>query len=203
VFGNKPRDRYHHEIVYLDRQLIRLLKALEWRRSPVAVFVTADHGELLYSNTRNHGFSLQEGEIRIPLLARVPGWPAGAVPGPVSLVDIAPTVLALTRTPAPSDMDGIDLGRLLERGKGQRQPRIILVDTWQFRADGRQVLDLVAAMDGSQKLVLDRRKNFFSAYDQQRERDRSHRIDRLVNDALTRAVYSYIDETGGELRIRD
>ncbi len=203
VFGNTPRDRYDHEVVYLDRQLHRLLSALSWRQEPVAVFVTADHGELLFINTRNHGFTLQEGEIRIPLLARVPGWPAGPVPGPASLVDIVPTILALTRTPAPPDLDGIDLETLLKAPKGKVRPRIILADTWQFEADGRKTIDNVAALDGSQKVVLDRMKNIVFAYDQQREHDRNRRIDRLVNDALTRAVHAYIDETGGELSLRD
>jgi arylsulfatase A-like enzyme len=201
VFGKTPGDRYDHEIAYMDRQLNRLLSALGWRKTPVAVFVTADHGELLYSNTRNHGFSLWEGEIRIPLLARVPGWPAVAVPGPVSLVDLVPTVLALTRTPAPADLDGVDLATLVE--KRERKPRIILTDTWHFDAEGRTIVDFVAALDGNQKVVLNRMKNFLFAYDQKREHNRNLRIDRLAKDALTRAVYGYLDETGGELHIRD
>jgi predicted AlkP superfamily pyrophosphatase or phosphodiesterase len=55
----------------------------------VTVFITADHG----GQGRTHGFA-SDAEMTIPLIIAGPGWPTGNIPGPVSLVDIAPTLAA-------------------------------------------------------------------------------------------------------------
>jgi hypothetical protein len=115
LFGDSPEDRYDHEISYLDRQLQPLLAALAQRTPKPAVLLMADHGEMIYPDGRNHGMNLDEAVIRVPLLAQVPGWPAGEVDRLVSLVDVAPTVLALTRTPVPRGLDGIDLSPLVRQ----------------------------------------------------------------------------------------
>ncbi|HEY2733893.1 MAG TPA: sulfatase-like hydrolase/transferase, partial [Polyangiales bacterium] len=108
IYGTRPTDLYDHEVAFVDSQLVRLLDALAARKQPVAVFVSADHGEGLNAFTRTHGLTLDEQVIRIPLLARVPGWPVERVKQLVSSLDLVPTILALTHTPAPTFLDGID-----------------------------------------------------------------------------------------------
>jgi arylsulfatase A-like enzyme len=201
LFGNSPDDRYDHEISYLDRQLQPLLAALAARTPKPAVLLMADHGETIYPVGRNHGMNLDEEVIRVPLLAQVPGWPAGEVERLVSLVDVVPTVLALTRTPAPRGLDGIDLNPLL------RQPsdawRILLSDTWRYEPSGKPSLDYVAAYDRERKLVLDRVGNHLLAFDAYGQPSRQLGGEELAMDPLARAIYGYLDEAGGELQLGD
>jgi hypothetical protein len=200
LFGNSQSDRYDHEVAGLDPELHRLLVALDERPSKPAVFLTSDHGEELDRGPRNHGFSLDDVILRVPLIARVPGWPARYVDDPVSIVDIMPTILALTQTPGPSMLDGRDLAAL---AYGVPQPpRILFSDTWQLDAKANRVLEFVAAYDANNKVVYDRKKHLMMVH----ERDRYKNDGRLGGnsiDALSRAILGYLDETGGELHTRD
>jgi tetratricopeptide (TPR) repeat protein len=87
---------YAGEIAYADREIGRLLEALDPRST--VVVVTADHGEGLGDHgEEEHGVFVYEEALRVPLLIRYPGHiDAGSVwKEPISLVDVAPTLLAL------------------------------------------------------------------------------------------------------------
>lgn len=206
VFGSTPADLYDHEIAFTDKQLARLLSALEARPNPVAVLFTADHGEILYPTMRYHGHLIDEGSIRVPLIAKVPGWPTGRVQTTVSLIDLMPTILSLTRTPWLAPLDGIDLAPV---AKGRpTPPRVILTDTWKFQrtttADPEEkILDLVAAYDGDRKVVFDRIRQQWSAYPTALEGRPEATIAPMQSEDLQRAVRAYLEDTGGELRIGD
>jgi arylsulfatase A-like enzyme len=92
---------YDTEIAYLDwhlEKLIGTIDALGLRQSTLVV-LTADHGESLGEHGYvGHGRHLFEDIIRIPLIFRFPGRikPGKVVPTPVSILDIAPTVLDMT-----------------------------------------------------------------------------------------------------------
>ncbi len=114
---------YDGEIAYLDAQVGRLVSFLEARnlaRDTVLV-VTADHGEGLGEHGEpTHGTFLYESTLRVPLLIRAPERLAkGIVRGePVSLADVAPTLLALAGLPPNPVSHGVDLfgpGRLERR----------------------------------------------------------------------------------------
>ncbi len=82
-----------------------------------AFFVTADHGESLgeRSSYFNHQGLFPE-VVRVPLILRVPGGPAGlVVDEPVSGVDLAPTILRYAAGGRPYD-DGDLRGRDLLAG---------------------------------------------------------------------------------------
>jgi choline-sulfatase len=105
---------YLAEIASTDAQVARLLAFLEERDvlSNTWVVVLADHGEGLGEHGEAmHGSLLYDTTTRIPLLIRPPGGRAlvDRIPFPVSIVDVAPTVLAVTGLAAQSEMDGIDL----------------------------------------------------------------------------------------------
>ena len=77
------------------------------------VIITSDHGEGLGQHGYwSHGMTLYEEAVRVPLLIRWPdGRRAGARPtAPVSLLDLAPTVLTVAGLPAPPEWEGADLG---------------------------------------------------------------------------------------------
>lgn len=94
-----PRAMYRAEVHYTDREVGRLLDRLEALgiAPDTAVIVVADHGEtlgehrILYSHE-----TLFETNLRIPFLARLPGFPGGiVVDAPVTHLDVAPTVAEL------------------------------------------------------------------------------------------------------------
>ncbi len=75
------------------------------------VVFASDHGESLGEDPRlgeTHGRVAYGPLVRIPIALRVPGVPAARRDEPVSLVDLAPTICALTGA-AMAPLDGVDL----------------------------------------------------------------------------------------------
>lgn len=198
-YGDTQEDQYDHEVRYVDGQVERVLDGIRKLNRKVAVFLTADHGEAFFRRYRSHGADMSDDVLRIPLIAKVPGWKSQTIDTPVSLVDLVPTILAVTKTPAPSDLDGIDLGKLV---RGEKIPdRVLLSDTWQFANDSTPFSELVAAMDGKHKVVLDRIDHSFSVYDQTDPKAPPFRVDGLANGNLARSVLGYLEDTGGVLNV--
>jgi choline-sulfatase len=116
LLGRVPPEReirhllalYHGEVTFNDAQLGRLLgevDRLDLRRDTLVV-LTSDHGEEFYEHgQRDHGHSLYEELIRVPLIMRWPGMiPPGTVfPGVVQLADLYPTLLRFAAAPAPTN----------------------------------------------------------------------------------------------------
>jgi len=121
--------RYAAEIAFTDAQIGRLLAALEARghARDTLVIVTADHGEGLGQHGYAfHGAHVHDEAVRIPLLVRWPGGPAGrTVAEPVEMVDVAPTILELTGVGAASEdapLPGRSLAGLLRGDDVQLDP---------------------------------------------------------------------------------
>ncbi len=105
---------YDGEILYTDRQVERLVQ--EMKRLGVfenaLVVVTSDHGEeFLDHGEWEHQKTLYEEQLRIPLLVKLPAAAMASqrVKGQVSLVDVAPTILAVLGVPAPETFEGRSL----------------------------------------------------------------------------------------------
>jgi len=117
--------RYDAEIAMVDDQLGALVDGLaaRGRLRDTLLVVTASHGvEWLEHGYVGSGWTLHEEVLRVPLVLHAPGWLGPArVPGPVSLVDVAPTLAALY------DLAGRETrfdGRpLLAAGEGGLRPR--------------------------------------------------------------------------------
>jgi arylsulfatase A-like enzyme len=91
--------RYDNNIRYVDDQLARFLKATD---EDDIVVVFADHGEEFWEhNGYEHGHTLFDELLRVPLIIRGPGVKAGKVAEPVALIDIAPTIAAIAGAPIP------------------------------------------------------------------------------------------------------
>jgi len=102
---------YDAEISYVDSQLARLAQYLEksGAAAHTLVVATADHGEGLWEHGElSHGLFVYESTLRVPLIVRFPDRRAAGthVPQPVSLVDVAPSLLAWLGLPAPDGLDG-------------------------------------------------------------------------------------------------
>ena len=107
---DRLRALYRAEVEHLDAGFRRLVAALEraklWDRS--VVFFLSDHGEGFDAERRriHHGGRLHADQIQIPLVVRVPGQAPRDETAPVSLVDLTPTILELTRSAPAADLDG-------------------------------------------------------------------------------------------------
>ncbi len=98
---------YDGEIAAADAQVGRLLAALP---EDALIVVAGDHGEALgEGGEQQHGLLLGEATLHVPLILAGPGVPSGVEQRPVSLVDVAPTLLRLLGLPLDPDMDGQDL----------------------------------------------------------------------------------------------
>jgi arylsulfatase A-like enzyme/Tfp pilus assembly protein PilF len=113
--GSQPpaaADLYNGEVAYADSQIARVF---DWLASThldgaTMVIVAGDHGEGLGDHgERTHGMLVYDSTLRVPLVISKPGVAAATVGQPVSLVDIAPTILAAAGVRAPSTMTGRDL----------------------------------------------------------------------------------------------
>ena len=105
-------DAYNGEVAYADAEIGRLLAAVAATNAgrPLIVAILGDHGESLGEHgERTHGMLLYDGALRIPLVIAGPGVAAGEHRRPVSIVDVAPTVLRLAGLAVPGGLQGRDL----------------------------------------------------------------------------------------------
>ncbi|MDT0631009.1 sulfatase [Rubrivirga sp. S365] len=119
--------RYAETVLAVDQSVGRVLDYLE--ESGLAentlVLYLGDNGFLLGEHGLIDKRNAYEESIRIPFLAWSPGFvPAGSrVDGLVRNLDIAPTLLEMTRTTSPIDMDGTSfLGLLANAESGAATP---------------------------------------------------------------------------------
>ncbi len=98
------KDLYGGEVAYADHELGRLLQALKRRGEydSSLIVMVSDHGESFGEHEEyEHGFFIYESTTHIPLIVKPPraaGIPARRVKRIVETVDIAPTILQVTRT---------------------------------------------------------------------------------------------------------
>lgn len=111
--------RHDGEILFCDHWVGQLFEGLKdlglFEKS--LIIITSDHGEEFYEHGGwDHGQSLYEELIHIPLIARLPGKRDGhrVVGDLVRHLDIAPTILDFAGEPACADMDGVSLLPVME-----------------------------------------------------------------------------------------
>jgi arylsulfatase A-like enzyme len=131
-----PQDRlsigaaYDEEVAFVDQQIGRFLEALETRDilDRTLVLLTADHGEELFEHGGfGHGHAMHQELLWVPFVA----WGSAVRPArhltPVSLLDVAPTILAAARIDPPAAMAGVSLWPTLTTG-AQPPPRLLFAE---------------------------------------------------------------------------
>jgi choline-sulfatase len=112
----RARHGYYASVSYLDERVGELLDALGATgldRDTLVVF-TADHGELLGERGLWYKMSFLDGSARVPLIVRGPGLAARRIEGPVSQLDLAPTLAELAGAPAvEAEFEGSSLAKAL------------------------------------------------------------------------------------------
>jgi choline-sulfatase len=120
------RRAYYGLVTYIDRKVGELLAALEQtgQRENTMVLFTSDHGDMLGERKMVQKRCFYEWSARVPLIVRfADGSYAGRKVGtPVTLLDIAPTLLDVAGVPIEARLpaDGESLLRVLEGGERER-----------------------------------------------------------------------------------
>jgi choline-sulfatase len=149
------RHGYYAAISYVDERIGELLEALRdaGLDDRTVVALTADHGEMLGERGLWYKMSFFEPSVRVPLIVAAPGrLAARRVPEPVSLLDLAPTLLDLAGHPDAGElsagMDGSSLAPLLD-GRASAGGRVVVSE---YLAEG-QTAPAVMIRHGAHKLV--------------------------------------------------
>jgi len=160
----KKRDQvlalYDAGVRWADEQIRRLTETLVelnvWDKSVLAV--TADHGEefLDHGGKFHPPIGLSEELVHVPLLVRVPDTRGRKIEQPVSLIDLAPTLLDALGIPAPADFCGRSWG-LSEPATRQRAAITECVRgcTNPFHPENRMGPRILGVRNENHKLVVD------------------------------------------------
>ncbi len=156
-WARQPRGRFVHEwrarysagVHAADRRIGRLLDTLRAHRrwSKTVVVVTSDHGEELFDHGGwDHGFSLYQHQIHVPLIIRNPAAPqfARRVDDQVGLVDLMPTLVTVAGAEVPAGLAGRNLF-----GPRAPAPRPL------FASCNKDRPDEAAVVVGPLKLIVD------------------------------------------------
>ncbi len=113
----QERGKYDGEIKYTDFHLGRVFQALEAQGladDTIVVFV-ADHGEEFWEHgNTEHGSTLYNELVRVPLLIRIPGEEPRLVRQVIRTVDVMPTLLDYSRATIDFEIEGKSLRKLIE-----------------------------------------------------------------------------------------
>jgi choline-sulfatase len=115
---------YDSQIRWADQRIGELVSALESRRllRTTLLLLTSDHGEELWDHGNyEHGHSLYEEVLRVPLIMTGPGVPATRLRSRVRHVDILPTIMESVEPGFRTDgLAGRSFSPYLKRDKGKR-----------------------------------------------------------------------------------
>jgi len=143
---------YDGEILYADAMIGRLFDALQrqGRLDNAVVAYTADHGEEFQDHGGFwHGRTLYQELLHVPFALRVPGLAPRRIAQPVSMIDLAPTLLDAAGVPVSKAFRGRSLLPLL-KGQPAPSPRPLIAETG-YTLDG---LQLLAFRESDHKLIL-------------------------------------------------
>ena len=182
----RVRDLYDGEVFFADYLFGELLAHLQnsGLLDETIVIVTADHGEEFMDHGQLQHNTLYEEVIRIPLLIRHPGNPAGSrSDAPVLNMDLLPTIASMTSAEVPQELDGIDLRAPI----GRDRHRIVTAMT------NNQRYEILSEQDG-RKLIQTCTEEFSEElYDLNSDPGEKHNL--ILDDP---ALANHLDELLGE-----
>ena len=135
-------------------RILATLDRLGLRENTIVIFTNDNGGEWLSRNTPlfHHKFTVWEGGIRVPMIARWPGViRAGTVSQQVGItMDLTRSILAAARAPVPADLglDGVDILSIL----AGRAPEVERTLYWRILNPPRRQS---AIRSGDWKMVFD------------------------------------------------
>jgi len=101
------RDRYDNNVRYVTDQVQRLVSRLD---DNDILLLYSDHGEEFWDHGGlEHGHTTYDELLRVPVVVKAPGVKPGRIDTPISLLDLAPTVLDLVDLEPAQPLDGSSL----------------------------------------------------------------------------------------------
>ncbi|WP_430815665.1 sulfatase family protein [Carboxylicivirga sp. RSCT41] len=202
---------YYGAVKYLDDRVGKILAELEKQGiiDETLIIFTSDHGDMM----GGHGMvwkvneSFYEEQAAIPFIIRYPKLLQPAVSDiPVSLVDMKPTILAITETPFEQDVAGVDLIPFLTGEKDKSMaPKYSFCERIKPNPNGsREVLEdskgsFMVRNEQFKLIIFHDGDRFF--YDLKND---SNETENIINDSaykeqileLENALQNWLDETG-------
>lgn len=181
-FGGDDVDRYDAEVAFVDRGIGRVLDSVDklGLAPATVVAIAADHGdEFGEHGIRFHAHSLYNQVVRIPLIIRAPDCHQRVVEGPVSLVDLAPTLLEFAGIAAPSGVHGHSLVPVVCGDAAPTRPVLVELVAERFKRDA------VAMVTDRWKVIWDREANAWMLFARS---DPDDRHDLSASDPTTLAT---------------
>ena len=120
--------RYDEEVAYTDTALERLFDALAERDlwDSTLVVLTSDHGEELFDHDSfEHGHTFFQELLRVPLVIWAPRVEPRREATPVSVADVAPTILEAVGLEPAAELSGVSLWRELHSGAEPPERRLL------------------------------------------------------------------------------
>lgn len=154
---DKYRLRYQESVLGADLALSKFMQqlAVRGRLDKAMIVVGSDHGESFERGLLGHaGPHLHTAVLQIPLVIKLPGQLSGRqIDTPVSLVDLAPTLLAFAKAEALPSVDGRNLMPALN---GQTiAPAAVYSMTMEHQSRFKPIrAGTYALIEGNFKLVL-------------------------------------------------
>ena len=140
---------YYAHINALDDCIGRLQTALkESGLDENTIFIfTSDHGDMIYSHDQTNKQKPWDESIRIPFLLKYPvglGSKGCTMDVPMSLTDVMPTVLSLSRQSIPASVEGQNLAALFRNPRPAKADEAALISCivpfhqWNYGRGGRE-----------------------------------------------------------------
>ena len=148
------KELYDAEVATADAGFGRFLDDLRGRGllATTAIVFLGDHGEELFDHGNvEHGRTLYEEQLRVPMIWRLPAGAGGGrrIAGHADQLDVTPTLLDLAGLPADPQLPGSSLTPVLEgRGALPERPSVAYLDRFSF--------DLQSVVSEDRKLIRDR-----------------------------------------------
>lgn len=152
---------YDEEVAYVDLHVGRLLDGLAERgvTNRALIVLTADHGEELWEHGGfEHGHSLYQELLHVPLVFWAPGLRPARIDVPATGTDLFPTILEALGLPLPAGLDGASLWAAITGGGTPPARPIVAHDI--LYGDERQAL-----LEWPWKLIVAARGEEFQLYD--------------------------------------
>lgn len=135
---------YNAEVSAVDAALARLFAGLEKAglTNTIVVFFS-DHGEEFFEHSlMEHGFTLYEEQLRVPLIVAWPSKLEGGrvVDAPASLADVMPTILDLIGMRVPEGIAGRSLAGAARGESAPDSARVIVSETTRMGPDRMSVV---------------------------------------------------------------
>ncbi len=153
------RALYHAEVAAVDQACGEFLEWFGKRRisKRTVMVVTSDHGEEFWDHGQfEHGHTLYEELIHVPLLIRAPGrgWPE-TITKRVGLIDVMPTIFGLLGVDIPGSFHGESLVPLMDGGVSRKAYAEALLYGYEWKAVLDDRYEFMYQSHGDRRLLFD------------------------------------------------